>query len=44
MKRFFAIIALLLTLGAPLAQAATAEKGTGGGGSSTTTPPGDVLD
>ena len=43
MKRFFAIFALLLTLGAPLAQAA-AEKGTGGSGSTTTIPDGDVLD
>ena len=41
MKRFLAVIALLLTISAPLVQAGT-EKG--GGQGSTTLPAGDILD
>jgi uncharacterized protein YggE len=45
MKRLFAIFALLLMFGAPLAQPAfAAEKGTGGSGSTTTSPDGEILD
>jgi hypothetical protein len=41
MKRLFAVLALLLVISAPLAQAGT-EKG--GGSGSTTLPAGEILD
>jgi hypothetical protein len=44
MKRFFAIVALLLTISAPLAQSANAAEERGGSKGGTTAPAGDVLD